>query len=325
VSQLHDRDAEIDDPQLGADPPTPSPSPEVGEVLDRPIDADSTFAALRIPTYRLLWLGGVFSFLAVQMQVVARGALAYELTGSNAALGAVMFGFGVPMLLLTPVAGVAADRLSKRSVILAAQWLLVFSALFVAVALVVDVMAFWMLVASSAMQAAAFSFVGPARMAFTGEVVGRRLLSNAVVLQQMSMNGTRVFGPAIAGVLIGITWFGHAGVYFLTAGFTFIASLLSFRLPPGLPSGDREPKRPMQDFADGLRYVRAHPNLLLLLVVSLVVVVSAFPYISFLPTLSEDIFERGASGLGIMSGATAVGAVAASLFVARRSGRPDGW
>jgi MFS family permease len=284
-----------------------------------------TFAALSIPTYRLLWFGSLFSFLAVQMQVIARGALAYDLTERNSALGAVMFGFGLPMLLLTPIAGVAADRISKRTLIFASQVLLIISAALVGVALVTDVMQFWMLILSAVAQAAAFAFLGPARMAFTSELVGRSLLGNAVVLQQLSMNGTRVFGPSLAGLLIAVEWFGFAGVYFLTAGFVFVATTLTVRLPPGSPPANAQAKAPFADFVDGLRYVKANPHLMLLLVVSLVVIMSAFPYIAFLPTLSKEIFEAGDQGYGFMSGATAIGAVSASLYIASRSDRPGVW
>jgi MFS family permease len=290
-----------------------------------PAPRGRTFAALSIPTYRLLWFGSVFSFLAVQMQMIARGALAFDLTGSNAALGTVMFGFGLPMLLLTPVAGVVADRISKRAIILFAQFLLFLSPALVGIALVTEVMQFWMLVFSAVAQAAAFAFLGPARMAFTSELVGRKLLGNAIVLQQMSMNGTRVFGPSLAGLLIAVSWFGFAGVYFLTAGFVFVASLLTFRLPPGTPPPEAQPKKPTAEFVDGLRYVKANPHLALLLSVSLIVIMCAFPYIAFLPTLSKEIFDAGNIGYGFMSGATAIGAITASLFIASRSDDPGVW
>lgn len=287
----------------------------------------STFAALEIKPYRLLWYGGVFSFLAVQMQMVARGALAYDLTGTNASLGVVMFAFGIPMLLFTPLGGVAADRFSKRRVILASQWLLILSSVLLALALIFDVIEFWMLPASSAIQAAAFAFLGPSRMAFTSELVGRQRLSNAVVLQQMSMNGTRVFGPSLAGLLTSIAWFGYEGAYILTAALTVLATLMTLRLPPGLPAAGRSTKSPLHEFVEGITYVRQNPHIALLLVVSLLVVMTAFPYISFLPSLSKDIFGFGEdnTGYGFMSGATAVGAVSASLVIAGRSNGPDVW
>lgn len=318
MSTVDDREA-AGATERSTEPPTgPAPAPTWRQ---------STFAALELPTYRLLWYGGVFSFLAVQMQVVARAALAYDLTGTNASLGVVMFWFGVPMLLLTPLGGVAADRISKRLVILVSQWLLILSSALLAGALLLDVIEFWMLPASSAIQAAAFAFLGPARMAFTSELVGRQRLGNAVVLQQMSMNGTRVFGPSLAGVLTSIAWFGYEGAYITTALLTVVATLMTLRLPPGTPPAGRVAQRPLREFADGLSYVRANPHVALLLAVSLVVVVSAFPYISFLASLSKDIFGFGDSnaGYGFMAGATAIGAVSASLFIAGRSGGPDVW
>lgn len=329
MSRIEDRDPPVpsdSDASVPAGPLPPAPAempvPEATGTW-----RSSTFAALEVPTYRLLWYGGVFSFLAVQMQMVARAALAYDLTQSNESLGIVMFWFGVPMLLFTPLGGVAADRFSKRRVILASQWLLIVSSVFLAAVLILDVIEFWMLPASSALQAAAFAFLGPARMAFTSELVGRQRLSNAVVLQQMSMNGTRVFGPALAGVLTSVAWFGYEGAYITTALLTVLASLMTMRLPAGRPPVGKTVQRPLREFVDGVRYVRANPHVALLLVVSLVVVMSAFPYISFLASLSKDIFGFGEdnSGYGLMSGATAIGAVSASLVIASRSGGPNVW
>lgn len=287
--------------------------------------ASSTFAALRVRPYRHLWAGGVFSFLSFQMQMIARGWLAYELTGSNSILGAVMFSFGVPMLLLTPWGGVAADRFPKRRIILSAQFSMILSGLMVAVAIVFDVLTVPILLLSAVFQGAAMSFLGPARMAFTGVLVGRGLLSNAVVLQQMSMHGTRVFGPSLAGFLIALHWFGPAGVYFLTVAFTVLASILTTRLPAGQPNDERVPGSPVSEFVDGLRYVRRNPHLMLLLVVSLVVIMTAFPYVAFLPTLAEDVFGVGSEGFGMMSGVSGVGALMASTLVAGRSGGPNAW
>ncbi|MBK5222330.1 MAG: MFS transporter [Acidimicrobiia bacterium] len=321
MSQLHDHDAVAAAASEGSTDDAAQEPP----LSRRAAWKASTFAALEVPTYRLLWYGGVFSFLAVQMQVVARAALAFDLTGTNASLGTVMFWFGLPMLLLTPFGGVAADRLSKRGVILVSQWLIIVSSVLLAAALIFDVIEFWMLPASSAVQAVAFAFLGPSRMAFTSELVGRQRLGNAVVLQQMSMNGTRVFGPSLAGMLIGIAWFGYEGAYLTTAVLTIVATLMTMRLPPGRPADGTTSKRPLREFVDGVRYVRANPNLALLLLVSLVVVMSAFPYISFLASLSKEIFGKGNSGLGFMYGATAIGAVSASLFIAGRSSGPNVW
>lgn len=280
----------------------------------------TTFAALENRQYRRLWFGGLISFLGVQMEFIARGWLAFDLTGSNAGLGAVYLGFGVPMLLLTPWGGVAADRLAKRSVLMACQGVLALSSAAIALAVILDVLTYPMLIGAAVLQGAGFSFLGPARMAFTGELVGRERLGNAVVLQQMSMNGTRVFGPSVAGLLIGIRFFGVGGVYVLTTVLMLVTLLNTSRLPAGRPSATGASGSPLAELADGVRYVGRRRPVLILVLTSLVVVMFAFPYVAFLPTIATRVFDVGSTGYGLLSGASAVGALLASLLIAGRAG-----
>ncbi len=282
----------------------------------------STFASLSNPTYSLLFWSGALSFLAVQGQFVARGWLANDLTGSATGLGGVYMAFGVPMLLATPYAGALADRMPKRTILVWTQALLAASSLWLGLGVSFDFVEYWMLLASSAMQAIAFSFLAPARMAMTSEIVGRSLLSNAIVLGQMSMNTTRVFGPALAGVAIGIAWFGTAGVYYSATAISLAAMVAMARLPRTAPAtGPR--RSPLADFRLGLRYVGENREVKWLLVTSFLVVMVAFPYVAFLPQVADDIYDVGASGYGVLSAFSAVGAVGISLFAARRSGNRE--
>ena len=178
----------------------------------------STFASLAVLPYRRLFVSGLIAFLAVQSQVIARGWLANELTGTNTGLGGVYMAFGVPMLLATPFGGVVADRVSKRFVIAACQLAMAATSAWIGLGVAFDFVEYWMLLVTSAVQAVAFAFLGPARMAMTGQLVGRNLLPNAIVLGQMSMSTTRVLGPAVAGIAIGIAWIGTSGVYFVVCG-----------------------------------------------------------------------------------------------------------
>ena len=285
----------------------------------------ATFASLENPTYRLLWLGGLVSFLAVQMEFIARGWLAYELTGSNAGLGAVFLGFGVPMLLLTPWGGVAADRLPKRKVLIGCQLTLATSSAALATTVLLDITEYWMLIGAAVLQGIGFSFLGPARMAFTGELVGKDRLANAIVLQQMSMNGTRVFGPSIAGALIGVRAFGVGGVYAVTACLLLVAVSVTFRLPAGNPAPGRPVRSPFEELGDGISYVRRRPLLRLLVLTSFLVVMVAFPYVVFLPVLASEVYDVGSSGYGVLSACSAVGALAASVLIASRADGPTAW
>lgn len=281
----------------------------------------TTFASLEDPLYRRLWWGGLITFLAVQMEFISRGWLAFRLTGSNTGLGGVFLGFGVPMLLLTPWGGVAADRLSKRAVLVACQAMLAAASGLIAVAVLLDVLTYPMLVGTAVIQGAGFSFFGPARMAFTGELVGRERLGNAIVLQQLSMNGTRVFGPSLAGVLIGVPLVGVAGVYVFTTALMLSTLVTTLRLPAGRPPDGRDVRSPLGEMADGVRYVVHRRPVLILVATSLVVIMFAFPYVAFLPTIASRIFNVGSGGYGLMSGLAAVGALGASLLVAGRAGR----
>lgn len=284
-----------------------------------------TFYSLENAQYRLLWTGTVFSFLGMQMQIVARGWLAFDLTGQNTALGAMMLAFGVPSLVFTLWGGVIADRLPKRRTLLVSQAVLCLNSAWIALMLAVGLMEFWMLLAASFTQGVGFAFMGPARNAFIGTLVGREAVGNAIVLQQLSMNGTRVVGPAVAGVFISLWFIGAAGVYVMTASGFLIAILTVLRLPPGEPEARAEATSPMRDLVDGLRYVAGRPSVAILILMSFALTAFAFPFQSFLPSLAVDIYDSGSQGLGILSAVQAVGAVIAVVLVAGIAGRASAW
>ncbi len=303
-------------------------SPAAGDPHHAPAPAEPgprTFAALAHPAYRTLWWGTLFSFLGMQMQVVARGYLAYELTGSNTALGGVMIAFGVPQLLLSLWGGVVADRLPKRNVLLLWQGVIATASGLMALAIAMEWVAYWMLLATGAVTGVAFSFIGPARQAFIGDLVPAHLMGNAIVLQQANMNGTRVFGPALAGALIATPLVGTAGVYALTTLGFIVAVITMVRLPPGHPRPGSHLRSPLQDTLDGLRYVVRDRPIGILLLMSFGVVSLAFPYQGFLASVAKSEFHRGAVALGALSSAAAVGALGATLVVAGLTGHRHVW
>lgn len=287
--------------------------------------ASATFASLRFPEYRRLWIAGSIVFMAVNAQAVARGWLARELTGTNAGLGGVLLGFGLVMLVTTPFGGMAADRFPKRTVITVAQVLLTISALWVGVAVQFDFVEYWMLVAASGIQAAAFALYGPGRMSYIAELVDSASMSNAIVLGQMSSESMRIIGPTIAGVLIAAATWGLAVVFLACAALCAVATLVSLTLPKAPPRTDRPLRTPLAEMQDGLRYVRQRDDLTLLVACSLGVVMIGYPYMAFLPTVSDGIFDRGSAGYGILSASSAVGAVCAGLYSARRGSRDEPW
>ncbi|MCU1380994.1 MAG: putative arabinose efflux permease, family [Acidimicrobiales bacterium] len=284
-----------------------------------------TFASLAYPEYRRLWISGLIVFMAVNAQGIARGWLAKEITGTNAGLGGVLLGFGLAMLIATPIGGVLADRMPKRRLIFIAHVLLAVSSVWIGLAIVFDVVAYWMLIASGAVQAVAFALYGPARMAFIAELVEGETMNNAIVLGQMSAESMRIVGPTTAGMAIGVATWGLQAVFLVCAALCAVATVIGLFLPPGNPDANRPSRTPLAEMRDGLAYVRGREDLRLLMACALGVVMLAYPYLAFLPTLADDIFHRGSSGYGILSACSAVGAVTAGLFTAGRGGRLEPW
>ena len=276
------------------------------------------FDALRFPAYRLLFVSSTLMFFAINAQQIARGWLAIELTGTNAGLGGVFLAFGLPMLVLSPVGGVLADRFSKRAVLGACQSAILVAALMIAITDAMEVLEYWMLLLAAVVHGSGMSVMAPTRMAFTGETVERGWLPNAVVLQQMGMNSTRVIGPAIAGALIGIQSIGAGGVFIFTSVIIFVAILFTFRLPSSPPRARVADASPVSELVDGLRYVRSRPQVMLLIGAFTIVVVVGFPYLAFLPAVATDLLDVGSGGYGVMSTVSAVGAVVASFWIAGR-------
>jgi len=261
----------------------------------------------------------------MQMQVIARGYLAFDLTGKNTALGAVMLAFGVPQLLLGLWGGVLADRLPKRNVLLVCQVVIALNSAWLAVMIQMDRIEFWMLIVAGFIQGAGFAFIGPARQAFIGDLVGRDRVGNAVVLQQLSMNSTRVIGPSIAGAMIGIAFIGVAGVYILTTVGFVLATVTMVRLPRGNPKPREDKVSPFADLKDGLRYVKSRPSIALLILTSFAVIMIGFPYQSFLPSIAKDVYGVDGGGLGLLQSFGAIGAVVATLIVATFAQHKSAW
>ena len=316
-------------------PWTPDPEPPPGSDLDGqpsasagPTDLDeiTTFATLRVPAFRALWLSGVFSFMSIQMQFLLRGWLAWELTERESALGVVFFFFGLALLVSTPLGGVAADRLPKRPLLLTGQLILLATAVGMGLALATDVIAFWMLVVSSALQGLMFGLIGPARISMTTELVGRERMGNAITLSSLSLSGSRVFAPSLAGLLAGWALVGLAGAYFVSSAIATLSFVLLLPLPkvPRTRRGAAAAARsnPFAEIGQGVRYAMARPALRRTILISLFVMMFGFNYVAFMPAFVEGEFGLGVFEVGLISSVGSVGAVVAATRLARHADGP---
>jgi MFS family permease len=275
---------------------------------------------LRIRSFTVLYLSAAVVFLGVMAQSVARSWLAFELTGSNAALGGVLLAFGVTMLVVTPWGGVAADRLPKRLVIQIALLLLAGTSAWIGLAVAFDFVQYWMLLVAGALQAVGFGLFNPARMALLTDVVPSEAVPRAVSLLLVNSEVNRVVGPAVAGLLIGSWGFGLAAVFLASGALAFGGILLTTALPAGR-SEDRSERSPWAELVDGVTYVIRRPVLGTLLWCGIGVTMLGLPYLAFLPTVASGLFDLGSAGYGILSATSAVGAVVTGLLLGRRTHR----
>lgn len=281
-----------------------------------------TFQALENRHFRTMWIGSFFSFVAFFMSTVVQAVLAFQLTGSNSAVGLVVFGQGVAQLLLGPFGGALADRVSKKKLILFCQSLPFISFTALAVLVVTDLISVGYLVAGAFVNGVSFSFLGPARQAYIIDIVEERSRGNAVAMNQVALNASRVLGPAIAGLLLAIDVIGVSGAYFTMSAFYAVA-MGSMLLIPGSPPPEGAGSRSvLGDVIEGYSYVASQPRLRTLVLFFVLVMMVGFPYVTVLPGFVENELGQDATVISLLLSVTAVGALVASLGVASLADSP---
>ncbi len=279
------------------------------------------FVALRNPHFRSLWFSQAASFTGMQMQMVARGLLAYELSGTFTAVGVVMMAWGIPQLVLSLIGGAIADRFNKRNIIIIVQTGTGLLSLLVAVLITTGHISIAWLFVTGLFQGTFFAFNLPARQALVAELVPQRELMNAIALNNVAMNGTRIVAPAVAGVLIA-QWGIDAAYYAQTFMYLFVLFFL-FRLPGNTPSlgpAAEERGSVIHEIAAGLVYIKGSRTLLLLMLLAFVPTVLGMPYMTLLPGFAVDELGMQADGYGLLFTVSGIGAIVSSVALASMTG-----
>ena len=273
-----------------------------------------TFRALRHRNYRLFFWGQLVSLIGTWMQTTALSWFVYQSTGSKLLLGLVSAVGSAPMMLSSIWGGSLADRYSKRSILVATQTAQMICAFFLAAGVWAGFATPLFIIIVAAFNGLAMGFDMPARQAFTVEMTSREDLLNAISLNSSIVNGARVVGPSLAGLLIGVV--GVAMCFFLN-GLTFvavIAGLLMMRLPPF--------QRPAHAVStsehawNGIVYSMKHQRVRTILMLFLAVGVFGWSYTVLMPAFARDVLGRGANGYGILMSASGTGAFIGALVVA---------
>lgn len=290
-------------------------SPRVEAAVNR------TFASVRASrNFRLYLVGMAVSATGTWINFTASSWLVLQLTDSGTALGvnaALMFG---PVLFLAPFGGVLADRFDKRRILLWTQSGYALVALSMAGLVFADVIQIWMVYLLSALGGVVTALDNPARQSFYVEMVGEEVLTNAVSLNSAVFTGSRIVGPAVAGILIASV--GMA-VCFLIDGLSYLAvlsALLAMR--PHELHPQKRTSRERGHLVAGFRYVWETPQLKWPLIVMAVVFTLVFQWQILIPLLAERGFDAGPREFGLMSAAAGVGSFVAALWMANRNATP---
>ena len=276
-----------------------------------------TFRSLREPNYRRFFVGHSVSVVGTWMQRVAQDWLVLTLTGSGVALGvstALQFG---PVLLLGLWGGTVVDRVDRRKLVMITQAVQAVLAATLGVLALSGVVELWMVYVLALALGLTTVFDSPARQALLGEMVEPADYVNAQALNSTVHNAGRLVGPAIAGLLIATTGVGAA---FLVNAVSFVAVLVGLlRMDPSRlrpPPTGRGPRK--GQVREGLRYVRASPDLRAVLLLVGVVALLGQNFRVVLPLLAQSTFDGGAEVYGYLTAALGLGAVVGSLFSASR-------
>ena len=283
-----------------------------------------TFQSLSNRHYRTLWLGTTVAFLAFMMSGIVQSIVAFDLTGKNGAVGIVALGMGLATMTISPFGGVIADRVSKRKLVLIGQCIIGINFLTVGVLIVTDTITIAALTASTFVMGAVFAFIGPARQAWIGEIVGPNEMGNAIALQQVGMTGTRVVGPLVVAALVAIPIIGTGGAYLaMSAMFGYV--IFTLTLLPGTRARSTGGKSIVGDFKLGFQHIASRPRLALLVTSFIGVIMFCFSYQVVLPGLLENELSRDADQMGLLFFAGAVSGLVVTLLVASKAGGPNAW
>lgn len=280
------------------------------------------FRALAVPNYRLWAIGALVSNVGTWMQRTAQDWLVLtDLTHRNAtAVGVVMaLQFG-PQLLLLPVTGWVADRFDRRRLLFLTQGGMGLLALGLGLLTVTGLVELWHVYVFAFLLGCVSAFDAPVRQSFASELVGEGDLTNAVGLNSASFNGARTIGPAVAGIMIGMT---GSGWVFLINGLSFLAVLMSLGLID-VAKLHRKPSssRGTGGLLAGFRYVLSRPDLSAVMAMLFVVGAFGLNFPIYISTMTASVFHQGAGRFGVLSSLMAFGSVAGALLAARRA-RPS--
>ena len=271
-------------------------------------------AALSHRNFRLFWSGQCVSLIGTWIQRASQAWLVLEMTNSPFLLGLVGAAQFTPVLVLSLFAGVVADRVSKRKLVMYMQLALGVQALILSALVYTGTVQYWHVLTLAMLQGICSAFDNPARQSFIVEMVGKEHLMNAIALNSAIFNGARIIGPALGGFAMDA--FGPALAFFLNGvSYLFVVGALFLVTVQELPSKNKE-RRFMQDILEGLKYVKNTPAVRETLSLVGIIGIFALNLSILVPVLARDVLQQSASGYGLLMSFMGTGALLGAATLA---------
>ncbi len=281
----------------------------------------NVFRALKFRNFRLFFIGQSISLIGTWMQSIAMSWLVYRMTGSALLLGIVAFSSQIPTFILSPFAGVFADRYNRHRIVIVTQTLSMIQAFILAYLTLAGKIQVWQIIALGLFLGCINAVDIPTRQSFLIDMVEKKeMLGNAIALNSAMFNGARLIGPTVAGILVAVV---GEGICFLLNALSFIAviaSLLMMKLTK--KEGKGRASRVMQELKEGVIYTFNSKPIRSILMLLSIISMLGMSYVVLMPVFARDIHHGGPATLGVLMAAIGVGALIATLYLASRKTTP---
>ena len=304
------------------------PSPEIRERQGFSMRNLRTFKSFKNPVFALYFGGLLGKMVGINMQMMTRSFLVYELTDSAFLLGTMSLFFAVPMVLFSLFGGVIADRMQKKYIMLYGQAASAIVSATIGFTLLTGFLtaenpwSWWILGASSFFQGIIMALMMPAMQAIIPEIVEGEDLMNAISLNTMGTNALRLLAPAAAGFLI--DYVGYEAVYFTTAIAYLISVVFIFFLPK-TSTIKKTTTDLLSSMKEGLKYLKSEKTILLVMVFTLVITILAMPFQQLLPVFVVDVLHKTPQAGGFLMSVSGIGSIISSLILASLPNKKRGF
>ena len=273
------------------------------------------FSSLKVKNFRVYWFGMFVSLIGTWIQIVAQSWLVFQLTNSAFLLGVVGFLSSIPVFLLSLFGGVLADRLNKRNILIATQSAFMLLAFLLAALTQMKLVTPYQIMFIALLNGVVMAFDAPSRQAMVVELVGKDYLFNAIALNSIAFNSSRIIGPALAGVLVATI--GMSGCFYIN-GISFLPLIIAlFFIRVNRYTASDKNNTVWRDLKEGLIFIRNNRLILVLITMTGVVSLFGIAYVIFMPIFANDILKVGVQGLAMLMSSAGLGALLAALLLAR--------